>query len=99
MDALRRSSLLATRYRDLQAAEHRNNRRIDARKAISFVLADLDLSLEQAQAMPRADLMERLQQLIDATRDATRAKGMTGERSERILRMQNALFAVRHLLD
>ena len=99
MDALRRSSLLATRYRDLQAAEHRNNRRIDARKAISFVLADLDLSLEQAQAMPRADLMERLQQLIDATRDTTRAKGMTGERSERILRMQNALFAVRHLLD
>ena len=43
--------------------------------------------------------MERLQQLIDATRDTTRAKGMTGERSERILRMQNALFAVRHLLD
>ncbi|MGS5088428.1 hypothetical protein ACVC7V_18255 [Hydrogenophaga sp. A37] len=98
-DALRQSTLLLARYRDLDAADHENNRRNEAKKTISLVLADIGLSPEQAQTVPKADLLDRLQHLIDATRETTRVKGLTGEDSQRMLRLQNALFAVRQLPD
>lgn len=90
---------LATLQQELLAKEHENNRRIQEKKAISLVLPYLGLSSAQEQSIPKADFMERIQNAISTTRDEAREKGITKEQSERIMRLQNALFAVRQRPD
>lgn len=71
--------------------------RAQVKQHVNGLLDALALTAERAEALSKAELMTRMQVAIDQTTDAAMKAGMDGIQSERLNRLQNALFVVRQL--
>jgi tetratricopeptide (TPR) repeat protein len=94
----RRASVQASGYRSkLQAMKREAQVRAQVKQHVNGLLDALALTAERAEALSKAELMTRMQEAIDQTTDAAMKTGMDGVQSQRLTRLQNALFVVRQL--
>lgn len=81
------------------AIEYAENARVEALRQLTLVLDLIGLSITEATALSKPQLTELLQAGVDDWQTRAREQGITPEISNKLLRLQNALFAIRHRSD